>query len=93
MPRRRHRVASSPELDEAPTPQPHPRTNMRVSTLQDREHFNLGDVSGSDSDAPTTQGGKNVINDPDGPMPNTAAADIHYFFDKSGDSSVCRECR
>lgn len=95
MPRRRHRVVSSPELDETPTPQP--RTNVQASTLQDGELFNLDDASGSsgsDSDASSTQGGKNVINDPDdGPTPRTAGADIRYFFDKSGDSTVCKECR
>jgi hypothetical protein len=64
---------------------------MQASALQDRENLNRGDVS--DSDEPDH--GLDVhVNNPDvAPTSRKIAADIHYFFDKTGDKVVCKECK
>jgi len=57
------------------------------------EIFNLDDVPGNDN--PDSDFGRDVgVNDPDTiPMPKSGALDIHYFFDKTGEKIVCKECR
>jgi hypothetical protein len=72
---------------------------------QDEDQFDLDAVSGSEDESdhgrdanPTALGESSrdhiQVNDPDTvSLPKTAALDIRYFFDKSGDSAVCNICR
>jgi hypothetical protein len=90
--------------DNAPAQRSRTRVQATTATLEDGEEFDLENVSDSEDDYepmrsnhghgtnPTAQG--EDINDPDTtPLPKTAAADIRYFFDKSGDKVICNLCR
>ena len=88
---------------------PHTRTQASSAALEEGEHFDLTNVSGSEDDADedtqlahcsstqamatTARGDSNWINDPTVPLPSNAALDVHYFFEKVGDQNVCKECR
>jgi len=99
MARRNRQIVSSdsePSSPSLPAPLSQPDADTQASNLQDREVFNLDNVSGSDSDhsRPATATTPGEINDPGAPtLPKTAAADIRYFFDKTGEKAVCNECR
>jgi hypothetical protein len=90
-----------------PQPSARSRTTQQPEVPEDGEFFNLN-VSGSDSDGPqparhsrrqaqsTTADADQHINNPTGPTPvqdSKKAADIHHFFERQGDSSVCKVCK
>jgi hypothetical protein len=96
---------------DAPAAHRPPRTRTQASSaaLEEGEHFDLTNVSGSEDDADedtqpahcssiqaiatTARGDSNQINDPSLPLPSNAALDVHYFFEKVSDQNVCKECR
>jgi len=82
MATRNRRIVSSPE--------PKPASPSLAPSLQSTDLPSPGDVSGGDKSAHDVG-----INDPDAvPIPHkTGAADIQFFFDKTGSKAVCKECR
>ena len=69
-----------------------PRTR-RVVSSPERENINLDDVPDGDEPAHSDIG-PGDINDPDAVrISSKAGADVRFFFDKTGDKTVCRECR
>ena len=100
-------TAPSHPSDSAPTRRSRTRTQTTEATLEDdREHFDLTNVSGDDSDEDcqparrsNTQDTNTTVqdsrvNDVSTPVnPKNVAADTRYFFEKCGDKVVCKECR
>jgi hypothetical protein len=66
--------------------------DLQASTSQD--NFDLDNVSGSDE---SDRGDVVEINNPDTAptlrQRSQFAPDILYFYDKTGDLSICKECR
>jgi len=72
------------------SPEPEPASPSLAPSSRSTDLPSLGDVPGGDESA------HNVgINNPDAvPIPHkTGAADIQFFFDKTGSKAVCKECR
>lgn len=87
--------------------QPQPSARSRTTqpeVPEDGEFFNLN-VSGSDSDGPqpahhsrrqaqgTTADADQHINNPTPVQDSKKAADIHHFFERQGDSNICKVCK
>jgi hypothetical protein len=71
-----------------PAPQP---AALQDSTSPDEETVDLGDdATGGDNHSDYA----GDINDPDAipDGPKTGISPINYFFDRTGDKSICREC-
>jgi hypothetical protein len=94
--------------DSVPAWRPRAHMKTRTGTLQDEEHFDLDDVSssaddykpprsdhGCDVNPPAQEGNICIqINDSDtASSPKTAANDVHHFFNRSGDKTVCNICK
>ena len=91
MPPRRRPVVPSPE-PERPSPSPAPA----LQPTDSQESFGLGNVSGSDEPADSDHGHDEGVNNPDA-IPKRrdkgGPADIQFFFDRTGNKVVCKECR
>jgi hypothetical protein len=75
---RHRRIVSSPEPEDLPS-----------SNVQERD---LDNVSGSNE--PAAPSDRVDVNNPDiAPTLPKSSSDVQYFFDKSGDKAVCKECR
>ena len=93
---------SAPSPPSLPTQWPRSRPLTRTDTHQDSEHFDLENVSGSDEEeeGPRGDGARDAVltsvedgsmNDPDAILMKgkSTAADIHYFFNRSGLVTIC----
>jgi hypothetical protein len=89
----RRRIVTSPEPDEQPSSGP-PAPPSQPVTTQDGENFNLDDVSGSDKPAHSNPGRNEGVNNADTALTKLkSTADVNYFFDKKGDTTVCMVCK
>ena len=72
------------------SPEPEPALPSLAPLSWSTDLPSPGDISGGDKSAHDIG-----INDPDAiPIPHkTGAADIQFFFDKTGSKAVCKECR